>query len=113
MKWLELYQHQLAEAPEFVAIKEQLAQAGEAIAASLESMAAAAAALSRLGPSMTIPTDWSTRLVGSAGAREGAALQHLDNMRLHLAEQDGMADAWLGIPRGAVNPAARAVLRDR
>jgi GT2 family glycosyltransferase len=110
MKWLELYQHQLAEEPEFVAIKQQLADAGEAIAASLESMAAAAAALSRLGPSLTIPTDWSTRLIGSAGAREGAALQHLDNMRLHLAEQDGMADAWLGIPRGAVNP-ARDLLR--
>jgi GT2 family glycosyltransferase/glycosyltransferase involved in cell wall biosynthesis len=105
LRWLETFQHVLAFQPAFVAVERELARAAAATDAWLAGMLQTATALENVGPTLALQPAWAARLVGEEVARHSGGFERLCARRLQLAELDGLADEWCGLPRGAPNPA--------
>lgn len=105
LEWLETFQHVLAHQPAFVATGRETAEAAAAVADWLAAMAQMAAALEKVGPTLTLRPDRVASLVGLEVAQFSRITEWLYLLRFDLEELDGMADAWFGVARGMPNPA--------
>jgi len=103
LRWLDTFQHVLAHDPAFVAISSDIAAAAARIVPWLEGSARATAALEEIAPLRLQPA-WAARLVADETTHP-EALERLYGFRLDLAESDGIADEWFGVPAEAPNPA--------
>jgi GT2 family glycosyltransferase len=104
LSWLETFQHVLASESVFVAIAPEIAAAAGTVAPWLEGAARAAAALEDVAPTLRIQPVGAARLVTDEAAPSGV-LDRICALRLDLAEMDGIADEWFGVPAEAPNPA--------
>jgi hypothetical protein len=66
------------------------------------------AALEKVGSTLGGQPAWAARLVADEAARP-QVLERIFGLRLDLAELDGIADGWLGVPAGAPNPARNLI----
>jgi GT2 family glycosyltransferase len=109
LRLLEIFQHALAQDQSFTAISAEIAAAAATVAPWLDGAARAASAIADVAPALRLEPVWAARFVSDETAPLGM-LERIFALRLDLAELDGVADEWFGVPAGAPN-SARDLLR--
>jgi GT2 family glycosyltransferase len=110
LRWLEAMQHTLADQPGLAALSAGVTEAAGGIASWLKAATQAAATLGDAKPALTLQPAWAAQMFRAQSARWARQLATMFNLRLDLAQCDGMADEWFGVAPEAPN-LARDLLR--